>query len=134
LTTEQDPVNLTCLKHTTLNSSNAGSNKTNHPTGGNMIVIAKLKAREGQEATMEAALRDMVKNVAVEKGTEVYTLHRSSEDPAIFMFYEKYKDSQAFKEHSATPHFKALFDTVKPLLAAPPDIAMYEELAMLDKP
>ena len=99
-----------------------------------MIVVAKLKAQEGKEATLEAALRDMVKKVASEDGTEVYTLHRSSEDPALFMFYEKYKDADALKIHSTSPYFKALFATVQPLLAAPPDIAMFEELAALDRP
>jgi quinol monooxygenase YgiN len=98
-----------------------------------MIVVAKLKAQEGKEATLEAALRDMVKKVASEDGTEVYTLHRSSEDPTLFMFYEKYKNAEALKLHSTSPHFKALFTTVQPLLAAPPDIGMYEELAALDR-
>ena len=98
-----------------------------------MIVVAKLKAQEGREASVEAALRDMVNKVAAEDGTEMYTLHRSSEDPAVFMFYEKYKDAQALKQHSNTPHFKALFATLQPLLAAPPDIAMYEELAAINR-
>lgn len=99
-----------------------------------MIVVAKLKAQKGKEATLEAAFRDMVKKVASEEGTEVYTLHRSSEDPALFMFYEKYKDADAFKVHSTTPHFKALFATVQSMLAAPPDIGMFTELAAIDRP
>ena len=99
-----------------------------------MVVIAKLKAREEKEATLEAALRDMVKKVASEDGTEAYVLHKSSKDPSLFMFYEKYKNTDALKQHSATPHFKELFTTIQPLLAAPPDIEMYQELAALDRP
>ena len=44
-----------------------------------MIVVAKLKAQEEKEATLEAALRDMVKKVASEDGTEAYTLHKSKQ-------------------------------------------------------
>ena len=97
-----------------------------------MIVVAKLKAQEGKEATLETALRDMVKKVASEEETEIYTLHKSSEDSSLFMFYEKYKNADALKQHSATPHFKALFTTIQPLLAAPPEIEMYQELAALE--
>ena len=99
-----------------------------------MIVVARLKAQEGKEANLETELRDMVKKVASEDGTETYTLHRSGKDPSLFMFYEKYKDDDALKRHSASPHFKALFAAIQPLLAAPPDIEMYEELAALDRP
>jgi quinol monooxygenase YgiN len=99
-----------------------------------MIVVARLKAQEGKEAILETALRDMVKKVASEDGTEAYTLHRSGKEPTLFMFYEKYKDADALKRHSATPHFKTLFTTIQPLLAAPPEIEMYEELAALDRP
>ena len=42
-----------------------------------MIVVAKLKAKKGEEAKMEAALRDMVAKVAQEQGTLTYTLHRA---------------------------------------------------------
>jgi quinol monooxygenase YgiN len=31
--------------------------------------------------------------------------------------------------HSSTPHFKALFKTIKPMLDGAPEIAMYNELA-----
>jgi quinol monooxygenase YgiN len=50
------------------------------------------------------------------------------------MFYEKYRDADALKHHSATPHFKALFASIQPLLATPPEIEMYEELAALNRP
>ena len=99
-----------------------------------MIVVARLKAQEGKEAILETALRNMVKKVASEDGTETYTLHKSGKEPTLFMFYEKYKDADALKYHSATPHFKALFASIQPLLAAPPEIEMYEELAALDRP
>jgi quinol monooxygenase YgiN len=99
----------------------------------NMIVIAKLKAKAGEEAKMEEALRAMVAKVAREEGTLIYTLHRSQKDPTQFLFYEAYADAEAFKHHSATPYFKELFGTLQPLLDGAPQIEMYTEVVRAKK-
>ena len=98
-----------------------------------MIVVAKLIAKKGSENEMEKVLREAVRKVASEEGTLTYTLHRSQKDPCTFMFYEKYTDAQALKTHSSTPHFKAMFASLKDLVAGPADIEMYTELAALDR-
>ena len=98
-----------------------------------MVVVAKLKAKSGEEAKMEEALRGMVAKVAQEEGTLTYTLHRNRKDPRVFMFYEKYQDAAALKTHSSTPYFKELFKFLEPLLDGAPEIDMYEELAQLEK-
>ena len=94
-----------------------------------MIVVAKLKAKTGEEAKMEAALRGMVEKVAQEEGTLTYTLHRAQKDPGVFLFYEKYADGAALKAHSSTPYFKELFGALKSLLDGAPDIEIYDEVA-----
>jgi quinol monooxygenase YgiN len=94
-----------------------------------MIVVAKLKAKSGEEAKMEEALRDMVGKVAQEKGTLTYTLHRSQKDPSVFLLYEEYQDGAALKAHSSTPYFKELFGALQSLLDGAPEIEMYDELA-----
>jgi len=96
-----------------------------------MIVIAKLKAKSGEEAKMEAALRGMVEKVAQEPGTLTYTLHRAKKDPSVFLFYEKYQDGAALKAHSSTPYFKELFGSLESLLDGAPEIEMFDELARL---
>lgn len=94
-----------------------------------MIVVAKLKAKNGEEAKMEEALKGMVAKVAQEEGTLTYTLHRSQNDPTLFLLYEAYTDAEAFKHHSSTPYFKELFGTLQPLLDGAPQIEMYSEVA-----
>jgi len=96
-----------------------------------MVVVAKLKAKAGEEVKMEEALRGMVARVAQEQGTQTYTLHRAQQDPRVFLFYEKYRDDAALKAHSATPYFKELFSFLKPLLDGAPEIDMYEEIARI---
>ena len=60
-----------------------------------MIVIAKLKAKSGEEAKIEEALRGMVAKVGQEQGTLTYTLHsmfdvrRSSLWPCSYLFLKR---------------------------------------------
>lgn len=96
-----------------------------------MVVVAKLKAKKGSEQELEAALRDMVAKVASEEGTLAYTLHRSMRDGTEFLFYEKYRDQDAFSRHSETAHFKELMGITAPLLDGPPAVELFEELASL---
>ena len=98
-----------------------------------MVVVAKLKAKSGEEEKMEAALREMVSKVGQEQGTLTYTLHRAQKDPNVFLFYEKYEDESALKAHSSTPYFKELFGELKSLLDGAPEIEMYDELARMQK-
>ena len=98
-----------------------------------MIVVARLKAKNGKEEEMETALREMVSKVEKEEGTLVYTLHRSQKDPSVFLFYEKYKDKDALSHHSSTPYFKELFGLLGPLFEGAPEIEMYDEIASMKR-
>ena len=98
-----------------------------------MIVVAKLKAKSGEEKKMEEALRNLVSKVKAEEGTLVYTLHRSQKDPTRFLFYEKYKDAEALKAHSQTSYFKESFGVWQGLLDGAPEIEIYDEVAGLNK-
>ena len=98
-----------------------------------MIVVAKIKAKSGEESKMADALQAMVSKVEKEEGTLIYTLHQAQNDPTQFLFYEKYTDAQALKAHSSTPYFKELFGLLQPLLDGAPEIEMYNEIARLEK-
>jgi quinol monooxygenase YgiN len=98
-----------------------------------MIVVAKIKAKSGEEGKMEEALRGMVAKVEAEEGTLMYSLHRSHKDPTQFLFYEKYTDAEALKAHSETPYFKEMFGVLQPLIDGAPEIETYDELASLNK-
>ena len=98
-----------------------------------MIVVARLKAKSGEESKMADALRAMVSKVETEEGTLIYTLHQAKKDPTQFLFYEKYADADAFKAHSSTPYIKELFGMLEPLLDGAPEIEMYTEIARLQK-
>lgn len=94
-----------------------------------MVVVAELKSVKGKEDEMEKALLAIIPDVKGEENTLIYTLHKDMNDPTKFLFYEKYTDADALTFHSSTPHFKALFKTIKPLLAEEPKIGLFTELA-----
>ena len=96
-----------------------------------MILVAVLEAQAGKEKEMEEALRAVVPKVKAEEGTLAYSLHRAKDNPAKFMFYEKYKDEEAMAYHGSTPYLAELFVTIGPMLAGEPVISMYEELASI---
>lgn len=98
-----------------------------------MIVVARIKAKAGEEEAMEKVLRDMVGKVKQEPGTLAYTLHRAQNDSTVFLFYEKYADMEAFAFHGGTPYFKELMKTTAPMMDGAPQIDTYDELVGLDR-
>lgn len=98
-----------------------------------MIITARLKAKTGNEQTMERLLTDMVQKVATEPGALAYTIHRSAADPTVFLIYEKYTDAKAFEFHAKSPHFAELSGSLGELLDGAPDIQAWEETAVIKR-
>ncbi len=98
-----------------------------------MVVIARLKVKEGKEQEMEGHLKDMVKKVAAEEGTLLYTILRNTQDRAQFVIFEKYTDQDAFTRHATSPHFAAFSKAIGGLLSGAPEIQIFDEIAELKK-
>jgi quinol monooxygenase YgiN len=69
------------------------------------VVIARYKARAGEEDRVEAALRNMRAPSRAEPGNLDYQVLRDPRDPAVFVLYERYTGEAAFVAHQATEHF-----------------------------
>jgi quinol monooxygenase YgiN len=68
-----------------------------------LTVIAKIKVKPDQAAAFEAEAKKMVTHVqANEPGTKTYICHRSTADPAVYLFYEVYEDQVAFAAHGGS--------------------------------
>src|ERR1041384_1960704 len=94
-----------------------------------MVVVAKIKVQKGKEAEAEQAFRKQIDYVTREEpGTTAYVLHRARKDPAVFLFYEKYTDAQAFDRHGKSAAMQDLFKVLSPILDGPPAIDTYEEI------
>jgi quinol monooxygenase YgiN len=73
-----------------------------------IILNVHFEAAPGHEEKLGAALHAMVAPTHTEPGCLVYELHFDPENPAKFMFYEKFANQQALDDHIATPHMKTL--------------------------
>jgi quinol monooxygenase YgiN len=93
-----------------------------------VTVIARAKAKTGKERELEQELRAVVSPTHEETGCLRYALHRSMEDPASFMVIERWTSKQALDQHLSTPHVQTLFKKVPSLVAAPPEISVFELL------
>jgi quinol monooxygenase YgiN len=93
-----------------------------------ITVVARLKARPGSEAQLEQAFRKMIPAVRSEAETLQYVLHRSVQDPTVFVFYEVYQDQDALGFHSRTAHMKEMSSAIGPLLDGRPQIDVLTEL------
>ena len=95
-----------------------------------IVVVARIKAKQGSEKILEEACRAMVPQVRAEAGTETYICHRSVQDPTVFLFYEVYKDQAAFSAHGTTPYMAELQKALRGNLDGHPQIDI---LSVLEK-
>lgn len=91
-------------------------------------LIARLPVKEEKMDEAIAAIKELMKEVAKEKGTLLYTLNRDSKNPNTLVFMERYEDKDALNAHSATPHFKVFFAKSGAWLSGKPEIALMEEI------
>jgi quinol monooxygenase YgiN len=69
-----------------------------------LTIIAKLKAKEGCEEQLGAMLRSLLAPTRAEKGCINYDLHRSHDDPGLFIFYENWESRPLWEAHMKSPH------------------------------
>jgi len=93
-----------------------------------LTVVARIKSRGGKEAEVEKTLRGLIEPTRSEKGCINYNLHRSQEDPGLFMFYENWTSREALDQHLATPYLRDFLSRVEDLLDGPVDLQMFNKL------
>ena len=94
-----------------------------------IVVVAKIKAKSGEEGKVEKALHDVLPKVREEEGTLSYTLSKSQSDPTTLLVLEKYRDMDAFLFHSSTPYLAEMFVEIAPLLDGDLSVELFDEIA-----
>ena len=97
-----------------------------------ITVIARSKARPGSEAALEAAIREAVAPTHAEAGCLKYSFQRSVEDKTSYVIIEKWVSKEALDQHLASPHVRTLFGKLPALVAAAPEIQVFESLKVGD--
>lgn len=95
-----------------------------------ITVIARFKIKPEKEQEALAQLESLTQSVeANEPGVEAYLCHRSKDDPAEIVFFEVYKDKEAFGAHQATPHMDQMKQVFAGLFNPPVKIERLERIA-----
>lgn len=70
-----------------------------------VTLIVVLRAKEGQEALLEAEVRALIAPTRREDGCLTYDLHGSTELPGTFLLHEAWASREHHRLHTKTPHF-----------------------------
>jgi quinol monooxygenase YgiN len=92
-------------------------------------LIAKLIAVEGKQAELEDALRTVIDAAAEEDGLEIYSAHRSADEPTVYYFFELYRDEDAKDIHGKGQRMRAAMGGFAGLLAGRPEITTMSPVA-----
>jgi len=93
-----------------------------------VVLTAVLTAVEGKAGIIEDEFKKLVPKVLQDPGTLMYIVHRSVDDPNIFMVYEQYENQAAYEAHSKTEHFRAWGQAVRGMFAGRPEIKFYNKV------
>ena len=96
-----------------------------------ITLTSKIQAIEGKEEELESILVEFAGKVKSEDGTIIYNLHRIIKKKGCFLFYERFRDKEAFESHGSTSHMKKLINDIGGLLAKAPEMNFLEEIASI---
>jgi len=91
-------------------------------------VVARLRAKSGQEARLRGELQSLVGPTRAEAGCVTYDLHESTGEPGCFLFYEVWKKPSDLEAHFQTPHMLVIAKVLPDLLAEPMDLTKWTKL------
>ncbi len=93
-----------------------------------IILTAVIQAIPGKEQELKELLRSLIPIAKNEKGTVEYLLHVSRAFPGKFFFYEKYKDQQAYDNHSNNTLLQDVFRQFGGMVVGEPQVEFFEEI------
>jgi quinol monooxygenase YgiN len=90
--------------------------------------IIKIKVKPGREADFEAVLQRLIPaSNANEPGILFYQGFRTG-TPGEYIMLESFKDSEAHKAHTASPHFQANRPALTDCFDGPPEVQRLTDL------
>jgi quinol monooxygenase YgiN len=91
-----------------------------------LTVIARFRAKSGQQSRALETLRALLAPTRVEAGCINYDLHQSIEDPALFVFYENWESAAHLEKHSQSQHLQAMRKVQAEIFASPPEVTRWK--------
>ena len=88
-----------------------------------LTIVAKITAKPDYGADIEQGLKALIPPTRSEEGCLQYDLHKSCEDPNVFMFVENWKDKASFDAHMKSKHLNDFLKNNEYALA---DLQIYQ--------
>lgn len=92
-------------------------------------VVARVVALPGKVEDVKSVLMGIIEPTRKEEGCIVYELLQNQEDPTDFTFVEEWESQELLDKHLASAHLVEADAKLKGLVAAEPDIRLYQLLA-----
>ncbi len=78
-----------------------------------LTIVAKIQARAGFEAEVEAALLAIIKPTLDEVGCLQYDMHRDHNTPGLFLFFENWSSRSLWEDHMKSDHLATMKTTTE---------------------
>ena len=82
-----------------------------------ITVVASITAKNDAIEAVKAELLKMVAPTRQEEGCMEYRLQQDNGDPAVFVFYENWKNLACLEQHVNSRHYQAYVAAVADLIA-----------------
>lgn len=92
-------------------------------------VVAHVVALPDKVEDVKSVLLSIIEPTRQEDGCIVYELLQNQEDPTDFTFVEKWESQELLNAHLTSVHIAEALSQLKGLVAAEPDIRLYQLLA-----
>ncbi|MGH9580718.1 MAG: putative quinol monooxygenase, partial [Terriglobales bacterium] len=93
-----------------------------------VTVIARVRAKPGQEARVREELFKLLAPTRKEQGCLNYDMHQSTTDPAHFLFHENWTSEDDLKRHFESPHLQHWLKIADNLLAEALDVSLWKRV------
>jgi len=87
-----------------------------------LFIFARFHAREGEEANVAAAIREVLAPSRAEAGCAGIDGFASTRDSRLFYIHSRWIDEAAFDLHAALPHTVRFVERMTPLIDHPFDV------------
>jgi quinol monooxygenase YgiN len=82
----------------------------------NVTVVATIRAKPGQEETVQRVLTGLIEPTRAEDGCINYDLHQDLDDGTRFVFHENWTSRDHLDRHLETPHLKSGQEQLGPIV------------------
>jgi quinol monooxygenase YgiN len=87
-----------------------------------LFIFPRFHAREGQEAALAEALREVSGPTQAEPGCLFQNAYRSNRNSRLFLVHSRWTDEPAFERHAALPHTVRFIRKVQTVIDHPLDV------------